>query len=192
MRNIKTLLYGLAVFLCCAICFSLIQIHMNAQTIPFPVTDSIEIETTEETEAEPFKCAVMVFTEEEADALLRRFEDERRAAEEEARRLAEEQAAREAAARRSSFAANFKVAGVLHWGGWRWTWYSEKILPGNGLHIPGRHTDAYGFVRDGDGYLCLASDKLSKGTILDTPLGELGKIYDSGCGMVTIDVYVGW
>lgn len=192
-KCVKVLFYSVLYSMCTFVLTSVVQGNTNAQTIPMPVTtENVEIITTNNEDKEPFNCAVMVFTQEEADALLRRFEEERRAAEEEARRLAEEQAAREAAARRSSFAASFKVTGVLHWGGWRWTWYSEKILPGKGLWIPGRHTDEYGFVRDGNGYLCLASDKLSKGTVLDTPLGEQGIVYDSGCGMHTIDVYVGW
>lgn len=57
----------------------------------------------------------------------------------------------------------FKRIGVIYWNGWRWTWYSERVLPGTGLHIPGRHTDEQGYIRDGDGYICVASDVLSKG-----------------------------
>lgn len=87
----------------------------------------------------------------------------------------------------------FKVAGRIWWGDWSWTYYSEKVLPGYGLHIPGRYTDSQGYVRDEDGYLCLASDVLDKGTIIDTPFGSLGKVYDCGCGNdYTMDVYVGW
>ena len=86
----------------------------------------------------------------------------------------------------------FKEAGVIWWNGWRWTWYSERVLPGYDLNIPGRYTDAQGYVRDGDGYICLATDGLAKGTIIDTPFGHAGKIYDCGCGTETIDVYVGW
>lgn len=87
----------------------------------------------------------------------------------------------------------FKVAGRIWWGDWSWTYYSEKVLPGYGLHIPGRYTDSHGYVRDEDGYLCLASDVLDKGTIVDTPFGSLGKVYDCGCGNdYTVDVYVGW
>ncbi len=89
-------------------------------------------------------------------------------------------------------AATFNEVGVIYWNGWTWTWYSEKLLPGEGLVIPGRHTDNEGWVRDGEGYLCLASDTLTKGTIVDTPFGSQGKIYDCGCGIGVLDVYVNW
>lgn len=89
-------------------------------------------------------------------------------------------------------ASQFRKAGVLHWGGWRWTWYSERVLPGNGLRIPGRHTDDNGYVCDENNYICLASSTLKHGSIIDTPLGKQGKIYDSGCASDTIDVYVNW
>ena len=89
--------------------------------------------------------------------------------------------------------SDLKFQGVLYWGGWRWTWYSERVLPGGGLSIPGRHTESdTGFVCDGDGYICLASSSLSKGTIVDTPFGRLGKVYDCGCAADVLDVYVGW
>ena len=88
--------------------------------------------------------------------------------------------------------SEFQVLGVLYWRGWRWTWYSERVLPGGGLNIPGRYTDSLGYVRDENGYLCLASSVLDKGTIVETPLGSLGKVYDSGCPADVIDVYVGW
>lgn len=87
---------------------------------------------------------------------------------------------------------DFMSAGVIFWGGYRWTWYSERVLPGGGLGIPGRHTDSYGYVRDQDGYLCIASGELAKGTIVPTPFGNVGKVYDF-CGTPgTLDVYVNW
>ena len=84
--------------------------------------------------------------------------------------------------------------GVLYWNDHKWTWYSEKVLPGGGLDIPGRYTDEDGFVCDEDGYICLAAstDYISYGTVIDTPFGRPGKIYDSGCAYGTADVYVGW
>lgn len=88
-------------------------------------------------------------------------------------------------------ASYFRQMGVIWWNGWRWTWYSERVLPGTGLNIPGRHTSG-GYVRDGNGYICLASDALSYGTVIETPFGAYGKVYDCGCGYGTIDVYVGW
>lgn len=88
-------------------------------------------------------------------------------------------------------ASYFRNMGVIWWNGWRWTWYSERVLPGTGLIIPGRHTEG-GYVRDGDGYICLASDALSYGTVIETPFGAYGRVYDCGCDYDTIDVYVGW
>lgn len=88
-------------------------------------------------------------------------------------------------------ASYFQNMGVIWWNGWRWTWYSERVLPGTGLNIPGRHTEG-GYIRDGDGYICLASDVLDYGVVIETPFGAYGKVYDCGCGYDTIDVYVGW
>lgn len=85
--------------------------------------------------------------------------------------------------------SQFKKKGVINWGGWRWTWYSQKILPGKGLKIPGRHTDANGYICDQNEYICLASVDLSKGTVVSTPFGKKGKVYDTGCPKGTLDVY---
>ena len=50
------------------------------------------------------------------------------------------------------------------------TYYSEKVLPGKGLKIPGRHTDG-GFVRDKDNFVVLAAgSNISKGTVIDLPI----------------------
>lgn len=86
-------------------------------------------------------------------------------------------------------AADLRYQGVIHWGGWRWTWYSQNVLPGGGLNIPGRHVDANGYVCDENGFICLASGSLAKGTIVETPFGKKGKIYDCGCAADTLDVY---
>lgn len=82
--------------------------------------------------------------------------------------------------------------GVINWGGYRYTYYSENVLPGYGLQIEGRHTDEYGFVCDGEGYICVASSSLPWGTVVDTPFGRTGKVYDSGCAWDVIDIYVNW
>lgn len=86
----------------------------------------------------------------------------------------------------------FKSMGVVHYNGKRWTWYSQRILPGGGLNIPGRHLDDNGYVCDKNNYICLASNDLQKGAIINTPFGKQGKIYDCGCKLGTIDTYVGW
>jgi hypothetical protein len=89
-------------------------------------------------------------------------------------------------------ASKFMNMGVIYWNGWRWTWYSERVLPGSGLNIPGRHADSSGYICDGNDYICLSSSSLSKGTVIATPFGKSGKVYDTGCASDTIDIYVNW
>lgn len=84
-----------------------------------------------------------------------------------------------------------KSKGVVYFNGHKETWYSQKVLPGGGLKIPGRHVDSRGLVCDGDGYICVASSDYKKGTIVETSLGT-GKVYDSGCSSGTIDIYCDW
>ncbi len=87
---------------------------------------------------------------------------------------------------------DLQTMGVIYWGNYRYTYYSELVLPGYGLAIDGRHVDENGFVCDGNGYICVASSALAWGTIVDTPFGKQGKVYDSGCAYDTIDIYVHW
>lgn len=108
----------------------------------------------------------------------------------EIQRREEEERQREAEKNKAIYSASyFKSAGVIYWGGWRWTWYSQRVLPGRGLRIPGRHVNANGYVVDANERICLASSKLSKGTIVSTPFGAEGCVYDSGCPSNTLDVY---
>ena len=84
----------------------------------------------------------------------------------------------------------FRQQGVIYGDGYRWTWYSEKVLPGNGLDIPGRHSDG-NYVLDENDYIVLASpdlEKLPKGTVIETPFGW-GKVYDHCPIPGTVDVY---
>lgn len=81
--------------------------------------------------------------------------------------------------------------GVVYYNGHRETYYSQKVLPGGGLNIPGRHVASDGTIRDKDGYICVASSDLAWGTIVETSLG-MGKVYDSGCASGTIDIYTNW
>ena len=56
-----------------------------------------------------------------------------------------------------------------------------------------KDVDENGYVCDENGYICLASDSLDKGTVVYTPLGKDGKVYDCGPGSDDIlDVYVSW
>lgn len=86
-------------------------------------------------------------------------------------------------------ASDLQSSGVIYWGGWRWTWYSQNVLLGGGLSIPGRHVDESGYVCDENDYICLAATSLSQGAVVDTPFGKQGKVYDSGCAYGTLDVY---
>ena len=86
----------------------------------------------------------------------------------------------------------FYNMGIIEWGGWSWTYYSEVYMPGTTLLIPGRWTDENGYVCDENNYICLASSSLSKGTIVDTPFGKMGKVCDCGCLSYILDVYVSW
>ena len=61
-------------------------------------------------------------------------------------------------------------------------------MPGGGLRIPGRHVNASGYVADKDGYIVLANDA-PKGTIIPTPFGYMGKVYDRGTYGNHFDVY---
>lgn len=81
--------------------------------------------------------------------------------------------------------------GVVYFNGHRETYYSQKVLPGGGLNIPGRHVAQDGTVRDANGYLCLASSDYPKGTLIETSLGT-GVVYDSGCASGTVDIYTDW
>lgn len=95
--------------------------------------------------------------------------------------------------RHSTYSGNFKRDGVVYGeDGTKYTWYSENVLPGGGLtelNNNGRWVDDDGFIRDGDGYIAVASDDYSIGTVLDTPFGQ-AKVYDCGCPSGTVDVYV--
>ena len=88
--------------------------------------------------------------------------------------------------------ADFQNMGIINWGSWSWTFYSQRVLPGDGLIIPGRYVDYNGYVCDENDYICLASSSLDKGTVVDTPFGKMGKVYDCGCPTYILDVYVDW
>lgn len=85
--------------------------------------------------------------------------------------------------------SQFMFDGVVYSGGYKFTYYSQSVLPGGGLSIPGRHVNADGFVSDGDGYIVLAGSA-PIGTVYDTPFGYKGKIYDRGTYGNHLDVYV--
>lgn len=83
--------------------------------------------------------------------------------------------------------------GVVRYNGHRETYYSQRVLPGGGLRIPGRHVADDGTIRDSEGYICVAANPnfYPRGSKLMITLGP-AKVYDSGCAYGTIDVYVNW
>ena len=85
---------------------------------------------------------------------------------------------------------NLRSAGVVNWGGYRFTWYSQNVLPGGGLNIPGRHVNNAGFVCDSNGYIVAAS-AFGKGTIGNSSWG-VWKSYDTGVSGNTVDLYTSW
>lgn len=91
----------------------------------------------------------------------------------------------------------FKRRGRARWNKCSWTWYSQRVLPGRGLKIPGRHVDKRrGFVLDKDGYICLASGRSNKKkrAVVPTPFGMYGKVYDTNGrnNNKWFDVFTAW
>ncbi len=85
-----------------------------------------------------------------------------------------------------------KSKGVVYYNGHKETWYSTKEGSAGVVNgIPGRNVGSDGIIRDGDGYICVASSDLPKGTLIETSLG-MGKVYDTGCASGTIDIYTTW
>ena len=89
-------------------------------------------------------------------------------------------------------AAEFQWMGVIETEDHFYTYYSERVLPGGGLtelNSNGRHSED-GFVKDGDGYIAVASADLPMGSVVETPFGE-GKVYDTGSlAPGQVDIYV--
>lgn len=83
--------------------------------------------------------------------------------------------------------------GAQYFDGHKETYYSENVLPGYSLGIPGRHVADDGTIRDGEGYISVAADPsyLPKGSTIMTSMGP-AKVYDTGCAYGTIDIYVNW
>lgn len=137
----------------------------------------------------------------EREEAARLEEEARIAAELEAQRLAEE-VARAQSYSASSYSNSYtysgggsgvltRSGGVAYGPSGKETWYSERVLPGGGLNIPGRHTDENGLVRDGDGYIVVATPQGNKGAIVETTLGT-GKVYDTNAGGDSVDIYTNW
>ena len=126
--------------------------------------------------------------------------EQQRIAEEEARKAAEEAAAQAAAAQQQSAPQQYgggssgnidlRNDGIVNWGGYTFTWYSQNVLPGGGLDIPGRHVNGAGFVCDGDGYI-VAATAMGRGTTGNSPWGAW-KSYDTGVSGNVVDLFTNW
>ena len=127
--------------------------------------------------------------------------EQQRIAEEEARKAAEAAAAQKAAQAQqqsvpqqygggSSGNIDLRSAGIVNWGGYTFTWYSQNVLPGGGLDIPGRHVNGAGFVCDGDGYI-VAATAMGRGTTGNSPWGAW-KSYDTGVSGNVVDLFTNW
>lgn len=134
---------------------------------------------------------------------------EERIAAEEAEREAAEQAALEAEqwaeqqyyeptyyapSYSNAYDNDFQQQGVVYDGETTYSWYSQRVLPGDGLtelNNNGRHVASDGFVCDGDGYIAVASCDYAQGEVIDTPFGE-AKVYDYCPTSGTVDMYVAW
>ena len=133
--------------------------------------------------------------EEKAAAEKAKKEAEEKTATDKAKREDEERIAAELEAQKSAKTEklfgldDFMFRGVVYWNGYKFTYYSEKVLPGRGLRIPGRHVNADGYVADEEGYIVLAGDA-PMGSVFETPFGYKGKIYDRGTSGNHLDVYI--
>lgn len=91
----------------------------------------------------------------------------------------------------SPYSNEFVSQGVVEENGTRYTWYSQRVLPGGGLdelNSNGRHVDEDGLIRDADGFIAVASSDHEQGDVVATPWGD-AKVYDTGCDSGVIDVY---
>ena len=50
----------------------------------------------------------------------------------------------------------------------------------------------HGLVVDENEYVVIASDDLPHGTVVDTPIGIQGIVYDEGSGNGNLDIYCDW
>lgn len=74
---------------------------------------------------------------------------------------------------------DFIYNGIIYYQNYKFTYASQKVAPGKGLNIPGRHVQN-GFVVDKDNYIVLGAHPDLRYNIYDTPFGQKGKVYDAG------------
>lgn len=101
----------------------------------------------------------------------------------------EAEKAAEAKAKSGPSSSHFRQMGEIYYGGHRFTYYSSRVL--YHYKTPQWHTNDVGFWCDSNGYLIVASNDYSQGSLIDTPWGT-GIVRDSGCDSGTVDMYVNW
>lgn len=176
---------------------SILSFRRAAKIDSFKTKETVEIETRLRLEAEE-----NAKKEAEEKAKKEAAEKAKKEAEERARKAAEQSQASsqsddseevvsypERSTEKLYDLQTFMFSGVINWQGLKFTYYSQSVLPGGGLQIPGRHVNKDGYVSDGDGYIVLAGSA-PKGTVYDTPFGYQGKIYDRGTVGNHLDVYI--
>ena len=176
---------------------SILSFRRAAKIDSFKTKETVEIETRLRLEAEE-----NAKKEAEEKAKKESAEKAKKEAEERARKAAEQSQASsqsddseevvsypERSTEKLYDLQTFMFSGVINWQGLKFTYYSQSVLPGGGLQIPGRHVNKDGYVSDGDGYIVLAGSA-PKGTVYDTPFGYQGKIYDRGTVGNHLDVYI--
>ena len=86
--------------------------------------------------------------------------------------------------------SELRTQGVIDDGDCRYMWYSQRVLPGGGLAIEGRHTSEDGYVVDAQNRIVVASSDLPYGAEIDIPFGG-GKaiVLDTGCAPGVLDIY---
>ena len=188
----------------------ILDFRRAAKINSFKTKETVEIEARLKKEAEEkVKKDAEEKVKKEAEEKSKKEAEEKakKEAEEKAKKEAEEKAKKESAESKPSESAvdqesypdrsteklydlqTFMFNGVINWQGLKFTYYSQSVLPGGGLQIPGRHVNKDGYVSDGDGYIVLAGSA-PKGTVYDTPFGYQGKIYDRGTVGNHLDVYI--
>ena len=184
---------------------SILSFRRAAKIDSFKTKETVEIETRLRLEAEEKakkEAEEKAKKEAEEKAKKEAAEKAKKEAEERARKAAEQSQASsqsddseevvsypERSTEKLYDLQTFMFSGVINWQGLKFTYYSQSVLPGGGLQIPGRHVNKDGYVSDGDGYIVLAGSA-PKGTVYDTPFGYQGKIYDRGTVGNHLDVYI--
>jgi len=84
-----------------------------------------------------------------------------------------------------------KSKGKVFFNGHYETYYSQRVLPGKGLKIPGRHVTGDGLVRDQNNNICVATSLVEMGEGIATSLGP-GVRYDDCETPNTVDIYTNW